>query len=111
MDSVVDIMRLLLLLLRVWWRCCCVAAGRKEEGEKAWVVEGRRRRRTPRRRAGRGGCNRLMVLLGARSLWLIRRWRRACVRVDGRWKKGRAKNNRLQTGSNNGQACVLLCCG
>ena len=90
MDSVVDIRRV--LLLRVWvWRCCCVATGKKEEEEKAWVVEGRMRRRTPRRRVGRGGSGGLMIVLPARSLWLIRRCCsvRACVEREGRLKNNR----------------------
>lgn len=110
MDSVVDIMKgvlLLLLLRRVWWRCCCVAAGRKEDGEKAWVVEGRRTRRTPRRKAGRGGSGSRMVLLDARSLWLIRR---CCVLRASVEEEGRLKNKRLCSREQQRQAC-LLCCG
>ena len=109
MDSVVDIRRvlLLLLLLPVWgWRCCCVAAGRKEEGEKPLVVEGRRRRRTPRRRAGRGGSGRVMVmLLGPRSLWLIRR----CCVVRASVEGEEAKNNRLCSRDQQ-RPWLLACC-
>ena len=72
------------------------------------MVEGRRRRRTVRRMAGRGGSGSRMVLLDARSLWLITTLlRRACV--DGREGRGEAKKQpTLKEGATTARlACVL----